>query len=290
MTTAPAAPSAPTGPGSLPVPRTALVTGAGRGIGRGLALGLARAGWAVALVGRTRENLDAAAEECREAGLRPEQVVVAAGDLVDATQVADVVAVVEEAFAPLGGIGLLVNNAGVIEHAEVKFAEDDPEDMWRVVEANVRGPLLVTHAVLPAMLGRGGGRVVNLNSGAGHRATGTYTGYGISKGALARFTRLLDHQHRAAGLRIFDLAPGVVVTDMTQGMPAHDDRTDWTPVETVAELLLALASGELDELSGRFVRAGADTPEQLRAVAGRIVAADARVLRIPPYGDDDPAI
>ena len=206
--------------------------------------------------------------------------MVAAGDLVDATQVADVVATVEEAFAPLGGIGLLVNNAGVIEHAEVPFAEDDPEDMWRVVEANVRGPLLVTHAVLPGMLARGGGRVVNLNSGAGHRATATYTGYGISKGALARLTRLLDHQHRDAGLRVFDLAPGVVVTDMTQGMPAHDDRTEWTPVETVAELLLALGSGDLDELSGRFVRAGADTPEQLRAATARIVAADARALRI----------
>lgn len=271
-------------------PRTALVTGAGRGIGRGLALGLARAGWAVGLVGRTRAHLDAVAQECRDAGLPPEQVVVAAGDLVDAAQVAHVVGTVEEAFAPLGGTGLLVNNAGVIERAELPFAEDDPEDMWRVVEANVRGPLLVTHAVLPGMLARGLGRVVNLNSGAGHRAIETYTGYGISKGALARFTRLLDRQHRAAGLRVLDLAPGVVVTDMTQAMPAHRGRTDWTPIGDVVELLLAFASGDLDELSGRFVRAGADTPASLRENAARIVAADARVLRIPPYGDDDDAV
>jgi NAD(P)-dependent dehydrogenase (short-subunit alcohol dehydrogenase family) len=271
-------------------PRTALVTGAGRGIGRGLALGLARAGWAVGLVGRTPSRLEAVAQECRDAGLPPGLVHVAAADLVDRAQVGAAVAAVEDVFAPLGGIGLLVNNAGVVERAEVPFAQDDPEDLWRVVETNVRGPVLVTHAVLPGMLARGSGRVVNINSGAGHRALGTYTGYGISKGALARLTRLLDHQYRDAGLRVFDLAPGVVATDMTRAMPTHDDRTEWTPVEAVVELLLALASGELDALSGRFVRAGVDTTELLHAATGQILATDARVLRIPAYGDADPAV
>ena len=112
--------------------RTALVTGAGRGIGRGIALGLAQAGYAVGLVGRTRAHLDAVAEEIGQG-----DVCVAAADLVDATAVLDAVARVEE---ELGGIGLLVNNAGVIERAEVPFVEDDVEDSWRVIEANVRGP------------------------------------------------------------------------------------------------------------------------------------------------------
>jgi 3-oxoacyl-[acyl-carrier protein] reductase len=267
--------------------RTALVTGAGRGIGRGVALGLARAGFSVGLVGRTRSPLEAVADECR--ALNPSgHVVVATGDLVDPDAVAAAVAAVEEAFAPLGGLGLLVNNAGVVEHRELPFAADDVADIWRVIETNVRGPLLVTHAVLPGMLARGSGRVVNLNSGSAHRATDVYTGYGISKGALSRFTRLLDHQYGAAGIRVLDLAPGVVVTDMTAAMPLHEGRTEWTPVEAVADLVLAFGDGRLDALSGRFVRAGTDTPASLLAVADRIVATDARVLSLAAYGPDDP--
>jgi NAD(P)-dependent dehydrogenase (short-subunit alcohol dehydrogenase family) len=130
--------------------------------------------------------------------------------------------------------------------------------------------------------------VVNINSGSGHRLARSYTGYGISKGALARFTGLLDHQYRERGLRVLDLAPGVVETEMTRSMPVHDDRTRWTDLSEVVDLLLAFAEGRLDALSGRFVRAGTDTPESLLADAGRIVAADARVLRLAPYGPDDP--
>lgn len=267
---------------STSIPRTALVTGAGRGIGRGIALGLAQAGYAVGLVGRTRAHLDAVASEVAATG---GTVSVAAADLVDATAVADAVARVE---ADLGGVGLLVNNAGVIERQEVPFGDDDVEDLWRVVETNVRGPLLVTHAVLPGMLARGGGRVLNVNSGSGVNRGGTYTGYGISKGALARFTTLLDAQYRDRGIRVLDLAPGVVATDMTGAMPVHEGRTQWTPVEAVAELVRAFGDGELDALSGRFVRAGADTVASLRAAAAQIVETDGRALRLSTYGADDP--
>ena len=263
-------------------PQTALVTGAGRGIGRSIALGLAAAGWSVALVGRTRSRLDEVAAECRALGVT---APVAVADLVDRGAVSTAVEDVLQAFEPQGGLGLLVNNAGVVESTEGPFAQDDPDETWRVIETNVRGPLLVTHAVLPGMLARGSGRVVNLNSGAGHRPMEAYTGYAIRKGALARLTRLLDAQYRAAGLRVFDLAPGVVRTDMTASMPTHDDRSDWTPVEAVVELVLALAEGELDVLSGRFMRAGADTPASLLAEADRVVAADARVLRLAQLGD-----
>jgi len=259
--------------------RTALVTGAGRGIGRGIALGLAHAGYAVALVGRTRAHLDAVADEIGG------DVCVAAADVTDGTAVLDAVARVEE---ELGGIGLLVNNAGVIERAEVPFVEDDVEDSWRVIEANVRGPLLVTHAVLPGMLARRDGRVVNLNSGAGHRAMTSYTGYAISKGALARFTTQLDTQYREQGIRVLDLAPGHVETEMTGAMPMHEGRTVWTPIDAVVELVRAFGDGELDALSGRFVRAGTDTPASLLAATPQILATDARTLRLGAYGDEDP--
>lgn len=266
-------------------PRTALVTGAGRGIGRGIALGLAAAGWDLALVGRTPEHLDSVADEIRAA--HPERtVLVLPADVTDAAQVRSVVEQAERELP--GGIGLLVNNAGVIERQEVDLAADDVEDVWRVIETNVRGPLLLTHAVLPGMLARGGGRVLNINSGSGHRPSGVYTGYGISKGALARLTTMIDAQYAERGVRVLDLAPGVVVTDMTQAMPLHDGRQDWTPVQASVDLIDAFGSGRLDALSGRFVRAGTDTEDSLRERAEQIVAQDARTLRLAAWGDDDP--
>lgn len=254
--------------------QTVLVTGANRGIGRHLAIGLAESGYDVALLGRRTDELNDVAGECAARGRR---TAVLSADVVDADQVGDAVA---EAERTLGGVDVLINNAAVLEQVEAPFADTDVEDMWRVVEVNVRGPMLVTHAVLPAMLQRGSGRIVNINSGAGHRPMSVYTGYAISKGALARFTTLLDAQYREHGIRAFDLAPGVVRTDMTSNMPMHEGRTEWTDPNDVVALAAALADGSLDELSGRFVRAGADTPDSLRSAAAEIIERNTRTLRM----------
>ena len=272
------------------LPTTAVVTGAGRGIGRGLALGLVAHGYDIALLGRTTAHLEAVAASAAQAEPAPGttevgRCVVASVDLTDTGAVRLAAARVE---AELGGVGLLVNNAGVLEEREAPFAADDVDDTWRVVENNLRGPMNITHALLPGMLTRGGGRIVNINSGAGHRPMTDYTGYGISKGALARLTTLIDAQYREAGIRIFDLAPGVVRTDMTAGMPAHAGRTQWTPIEASIELILAVADGTLDRLSGRFLRAGDDSAEELIARADEILVGDARRLRLVPYGPTDP--
>ena len=273
-------------------PRTAVVTGAGRGIGRGLAIGLAANGYELALVGRTRSHLDAVAAEIAahagDAGGPTPRTLVVAVDVTDGPGVRMAVEQIEQGLEPAGGVGLLVNNAGVVEQREVPFAQDDVEDSWRVIETNVRGPMLVSRALLPGMLARGGGRIVNINSGAGHRGLPGYTGYAISKGALFRLTTLLDTQYRDEGLRVFDLAPGVVATDMTAAMPTHDARTEWTPVEASLELLLAIGDGTLDALSGRYLRAGSDTVAELTARAYDIIVNDARTLRMVPYGPTDP--
>lgn len=270
----------PASPLPSDLPRTAVVTGAGRGIGRSIALGLAAEGYDVALLGRTQENLDSVAAE-----IEGTMVTTAVVDVADPAAVDAAVAVTVEAF---GGIGLVVNNAGVIEEREVALAEDDVVDAWRVVETNVRGPLNLTRAVLPGMLAQGGGRIVNVNSGAGHRPVRTGTGYGISKGALSRLTTIVDAQYRDRGIAVFDLAPGVVATDMTAGMAAHADRTRWTPVEATVELVTAIGAGTLDRLSGRFLRAGSDTVAELVARTYEILVADARRLRLVPYGSEDP--
>lgn len=262
--------------------RTALITGAGRGIGRHLAVGLAEAGVAVGLVGRTLDTLEETAQTCREHGV-PASVAVA-----DVTVPDDVEAAVREIRDDLGSVDLLVNNAAAIENLEVPFAEDDVDDVWRVIEVNLRGPLLVTHAVLPHMLAAGNGRIIGLSSGAAYRRSQAHTGYGISKGGLARLSTILDGQYRDRGIRTFDLSPGVVRTDMSTGMPMHRGRTEWTDPHAVIHLAVGIARGELDAVSGRFLRAGLDTVASVNAAADRIVAADARRLQVTSWGDDDP--
>lgn len=253
--------------------RTALVTGASRGIGRALATGLARAGLDVALLARDEARLAEVAGEVTAAGRR---AVVVPADVTEPDAVRAAVTRAEEA---LGSVDLLVNNAGRIDR-EVPLWEADPEEWWAVVEANVRGPFLLAHAAVPGMLARGGGRVIDLNSGAGTRDSDRATAYYVSKTALFRIGGGLHEAGYERGLRAFELAPGVVRTDMTESMQAHADRTAWTDPAEVVSLAVAVARGELDALSGCYLRAGADTAESLRRLAARGLRPDERRLRV----------
>jgi NAD(P)-dependent dehydrogenase (short-subunit alcohol dehydrogenase family) len=237
-----------------------VVTGASRGIGHHVAEGLERAGYAV------------------ERGSR---------GVADVTDRGAVERWVGEVVDRHGKVDLLVNNAGVID-AEVAIEESDPDEWWRTMEVNVLGPYLVTRFVMPHMVRAGGGRVVNLNSGAGTRAGDVASAYNASKTALARVTGSVHLSGAAHGIRAFDLAPGVVRTDMTLSMPSHEGRTQWTSPGEVVELVLALASGELDAWSGRMVRAGADTPASLRERAAAGLRDVDRTITLVPWGSDDP--
>ncbi|WP_265523371.1 SDR family NAD(P)-dependent oxidoreductase [Oerskovia flava] len=265
--------------------RTALVTGASRGIGRAIALGLADAGLDVALLARDAARLEDVADEIRATGRR----AVVLG--VDVTDAAAVGAAVRRAQEHLGGLDLLVNNAGRID-AEVPLWEADPEQWWAVVETNVRGPFLLARAVVPGMLGRGGGRVVDLSSGAGSHDMDGASAYNASKTALLRLGANLHRSGYALGLRTFEVSPGVVRTDMTGSMDMHRGRTEWTPVERTVEMVVAIAAGTLDAYSGSFLRVTHDTPELLAAAArsapGEVPGPDGRRLRVTRWGDDDP--
>jgi 3-oxoacyl-[acyl-carrier protein] reductase len=265
--------------GDVPVPppaRTALVTGAGRGLGRALALGLSGAGLRVAVLGRSRESLAGVVAELGD-GVMP---VVA-----DVRDAAAVRAAVADAERSLDGIDLLVNNAGVIESVEVPVWEADPGVWWDVVETDLRGPFHCVRAVVPGMLTRGGGRVVDLSSGAGAADREIYSAYCAAKAGLFRLTGNLHLAGFSRGLRAFEISPGVVRTDMTAGMAMHAHRTDWTPAEALVDLVLAVGSGRLDAWSGRFLRAGADDPEQ---VAAHVPQGRSRTLGVLPYGPTDP--
>ncbi len=240
-------------------PPVAIVTGASRGIGRVLADALEDRGWVV------------------ERG---------SSAVVDVTDGAAVHGWVEEILARRGHVDLLVNNAGTID-AEVRLEDSDPEDWWRTVEVNVRGPYLVTRAVLPHLLERGAGRVVNINSGSGTKPSDVASAYNVSKTALGRITGSTHLSGEGHGVRAFDLAPGVVLTDMTRSMPRHADRTEWTDPADVVELFLALADGRLDAWSGRMVRAGVDSVEALQRATPTLTD-ESRTVGLRAYGDEDP--
>jgi len=266
--------------------RTALVTGASRGIGRAVALGLAAAGLDVALLARDADRLEGVAADVRALS---RTALVLAADVGDPVQVGAAVARTEAPVAAggLGAVDLLVNAAGRVD-AEVPLWEADGDEWWSIVETNVRGPFLACRAAVPGMLVRGGGRVVDLNSGSGSHDMTVASAYNVSKTALMR---LGSHLHAAGfdrGLRVLEVAPGVVETDMTASMRMHEGRTDWTPVERTVDVVTAFARGELDACSGWFVRVSQDTPESLRELAAATSAPAARRLRVLPAGPHDP--
>ena len=260
--------------------QVALVTGASTGIGRHLAEGLAARGAAVAGLARTERRLTAAMAEVAQAtGAR---TLAVAADVTDRVAVDRAAARVAD---ELGRVDLLVNNAGVIDAAEVPVWEADPDQWWGVVTSHVRGAQLLVRAVVPGMLARGHGRVVNLASGMSTRANRDYSAYSVAKTGLMRLTEALTLSLQGSGLHAFDVAPGVVDTPMTRSMEMWRDFEDWTPPERVVELVSAIAAGELDAWSGRFLRAGADDLDALRAVTPEDAA---RQLRLRPYGEQDP--
>jgi NAD(P)-dependent dehydrogenase (short-subunit alcohol dehydrogenase family) len=274
------------GAAATPAARTALVTGASRGIGREIALGLARAGLDVALLARDAARIAAVAAEVRALGATAVELTA------DVSDPAAVRAAVGQAEDALGSIDLLVNNAGAIEQ-EHPLWEADPDEWWSVFETNVRAPFLFSRYAVPGMIARGGGRVIDLASGASsHEMGGGYSAYNASKTALTRMGAGLHGDGFRHGIRVFELAPGVVRTDMSTGMTLHEGRTQWTPVERVTDVVNAIAAGELDACSGWFLRVTHDTPESLKALAADVAqegaAATARRLRVLPAGSHDP--
>jgi NAD(P)-dependent dehydrogenase (short-subunit alcohol dehydrogenase family) len=260
--------------------QVALVTGASSGIGRNLVEGLAARGVAVAGFARNEERLTAAmAEVTASTGTR---TLAVAADVTDRAAVDAAVARVAD---ELGRVDLLVNNAGAIDVAEVPIWEADPDQWWDVVASHLRGAQLMVRAVVPGMLARGHGRVINLASGMSTFANRDYSAYSVAKTGLMRLTEALALSFQGSGLFAFDVAPGVVDTPMTRSMEMWRGFTGWTDPERVVELVCAVAAGELDAWSGRFLYSGRDSLAVVREITPEGAA---RQLRLRPYGDDDP--
>lgn len=233
--------------------RVGVVTGAGRGIGREIAAALAADGMSLLLLSRTGAEVRSLADELKDQhGVR---VLAAAVDVTDAAAVQRVVAHAEQ---HLGAIDLLVNNAARIESTERAFWEADPDEMWEVVETNLRGPMLLCRALLPAMVQRGRGHVVNLTSRArGATRTGTYTGYAVSKRALSVLTESLAMVLEDSGVVVVDVLPGLVRTSMTDAMPVWRDVPEdgWAPASATATVVVDIARGRYDDRAGTLLDA-----------------------------------
>ncbi|MEO9192516.1 MAG: SDR family NAD(P)-dependent oxidoreductase [Polyangia bacterium] len=210
--------------------KNALVTGAGRGIGRALAIGLAAEGAAVALVARSRGELDAVAAEITAAGGR---AVVAVADVTDGAQVQSACRAALDAF---GSIDILVNNAGGQAAGPVRFAETKPELWWRTIELNLRSAYLFCHALVPSMVERRWGRVINVGSVGSKVGLPLLTDYCAAKHGLIGLTRALAVEVASKNVTINAICPGYVDTELARAGMTQRAATVKKSVEDLQKL------------------------------------------------------
>ena len=254
--------------------QVAIVTGAGRGIGRAIALTLAVVGMKVTLAARSRDQLDETEALIRQAGGRALTMTV---DVTNQQAVEEMVAATTRHFGPPD---LLVNNAGAA-HKEAAIWELPADDWWHVLEVNLRGPFLGARAVLPPMLTRQHGRIINLASNGGGWPMPTASAYSVSKAALLRLTDCLAAMTEGRGVCVFAISPGLVHTEMADGVSLFKDvpESEWAPPERAGELCAFLATGQADGLSGRFIHVEDDIRDMAQR-ADQIRKDDQYALRI----------
>lgn len=248
----------------------AVVTGGGRGIGRSIALLLAAPGASVAVFARTASETAATVELITRAQGHSQAFTV---DVTDSKEVAQKIAQVE---ASLGPVDLLVNNAATVGPI-CPLWESDLDDWWQVMEVNLRGPVLCSHAVLPGMISRKRGRIVNIVNSA--TPIPSLSSYMTSKTALVRLTEILAAETKEYGISLFSLAPGTVRTAMSERSLYSAEGQKWLPwfrrifdeglnlpAERPAQVVVELTSGRADALSGRFLSVSDDLDALLRNV------------------------
>jgi 3-oxoacyl-[acyl-carrier protein] reductase len=210
----------------------AIVTGAGRGIGRAVALALAGEGVHVALMGLTASHLLAVEKEVNALGVRS---ALLPGDVSDEGSVSRCVAAAEQ---QLGPIDILVNNAGVYTHGPVDRIDTLVFD--HTIAVNLRGPFLMSRAILPGMKSRRRGHVVNVASTAARRGFAGGAAYCASKFGLAGLSEAMLHDVRGHDVRVTCILPSTVATDMARRGDFLKDAEKAIRPEDVAQAIVAL--------------------------------------------------
>jgi len=244
--------------------QVAIVTGAGRGIGRAIAQALAAASAKVAVAARSEKEL---AETVALIEADGGTAAAFPADVTNASAISSAFAEIERALGP---VDLLVNNAGIIGPI-APFWEQLLDEWWRAVDVNLRGPAVCSHRVLPRMVARRRGRIVNVISGGAAFALTHFSAYIASKTALARFTEILATEVKPDGVAVFALSPATVRTAMSEHSLNSPEGRKWipwfrrvfdeglvVPAERPAQMVVELASGRADALSGRFLSVSDD--------------------------------
>jgi NAD(P)-dependent dehydrogenase (short-subunit alcohol dehydrogenase family) len=250
--------------------QVAIITGGGRGLGQAIAQTLAEAGATVVVAARSMGQLQETVALIERQGGR------ALAFEVDITNQGTVQRVMAEVEQMLGAVDLLVNNAGVA----IPFGpiwEVDADEWWRCLDVNLRGSFLCTRAVLPGMIARRRGRILNMASAAGLEAIAYLSAYVVGKTALIRFTENLAVETEEYGITTFAIEPGTVRTAMSEHGCNSEAGRKWLPwfrqifeeglddpVEDVTRLVLALASGQADVLSGCTLSIADDLAELVK--------------------------
>lgn len=239
--------------------KVAIVTGGGTGIGRAIALVFGREGAKVAVLGRRQQGLDEVVKELAHLGAEGQAVLC---DVTRGEETRRAVEAVERAFR---AVNVLVNNAGILS---VSTVESISEEEWdRVMETNVKGPFLMTRAVLPALRRAGGGSIVNMSSVLGLVAMKDRAAYCASKGGVTLLTKAMALDHAHENIRVNCICPSIVETDLVKGLFSQSDvgqkareaRIRTLPLgrfgqpSDVAELAAFLASDESSWITGTAI-------------------------------------
>lgn len=233
--------------------KTALITGASRGIGAATAEVLAARGAAVALAARSLETSEEVAKRIRNEG---------GAALALACDVSDPDAVLQaatEARDSIGPISILVNNAGTIEPV-ARMADSNPQAWSEVVDTNLKGVYYGMHAVLPEMLAAGDGTIITISSGAAHSPLEGWSHYCSTKAAVHMLTRCLHREYADQGIRAMGLSPGTVATQMQRDIKASGinpvSQLDWEvhiPAEWPARTIAWMCNTDADQFLGEEV-------------------------------------
>jgi NAD(P)-dependent dehydrogenase (short-subunit alcohol dehydrogenase family) len=176
--------------------------------------------------------------------------------LADVSQRADVERLAGEALAHFGRVDVLVNNASALGPTPMPYLADTPiEEFDAVMQTNVRGPFMLTRALIGQMLARDAGSVINVSSDAGAVGYPTWGAYGVSKAALDHLTRVWAAEVEGTGVRVNSVDPGDMDTAMKRASEPDGDASQWAKPETVTDVFVYLASAQSARVNGQRILA-----------------------------------